>query len=284
MNTQITPLLSSSRREFIVGAAGIAIAGLAATSLLALLPKLSQDNVTLSLQTAKRLHLDLPEAKRIANQFVVKGNEGDGDWLELADYASASLDALDHLASLGAGFVTLGLEWLSPAMASQLARWKSHFLIFDSIDRLTPNVTRILNTSNHALVFSNLKHLDIEAAKYLVDDGYHPLDIHLPGVLSLPLAKTLSMHPHELSLSIYSLEPRAAKVLARHQGYYLNIASKQPFSENTLQAFSGNAMKYLTTNSGEYGCSLNWKATKDWWDSFHQSYAFAPVNSAPRMG
>lgn len=273
INTKTAPLLSGHRRKFIVSAAGIIVAGLAAASPLSLLSRLDQGSVCFGLAapTPKRLYLDLPEAKRVASQFVAEGNESvhGHDYLDLAAYASASLDALDHLASIEASFVGLGFEWLDPAMANQLARWKSYFLVLDNLGELTPKVTRILNTSNHALVFSNLKHLDIEAAEYLVDDdGHHPLDIHISGMLSLPLAKVLSRHPHELYLSVFSLEPQAAKALSRHHGYSLSVTSKAPFSEDVLRAFSGNAMRHLTTRSGvngffgseEIGYTLDWNA------------------------
>lgn len=265
---QNSSILISSRRKFIANTAGIVVAGLAAASPLLLLSRFDQGSVDSALTATlpKRLHLDLHEAKRISSLFVAEGESHSLSFLDLTDYASASLDALDYLAPLGASFASLGFEWLDPAMAKLLARWKSYFLIFDNLDKLTPKVTRILNTSNHPLIFSNLKHIGIEAAEYLVDDdGHHPLDIRIPGVLSLPLAKVFSKHPHELYLSIFNLEPQAAKALSRHQSYNLSVTSKAPFSKDALRAFSGDAMKRLTTVSGGYGYRLMWNVTEECW-------------------
>lgn len=139
MNIRTDPLLSSNRRKFITSAAGIAVAGLAAASPLSLISRLNRFGF--AAPTPKRLYLDLPEAKRVASQFAAEGNESghDHDYLDLAAYASASLDALDHLASIEAGFVGLGFEWLDPAMANQLARWKSFsFLISHKVQQAHP--------------------------------------------------------------------------------------------------------------------------------------------------
>jgi len=186
MNTKTIPLLSISRRRFIAGAAGIVVSGLAAASPLSLLSTLNQGSVDSQAQAPapKRLHLDLPEAKRIASQFVAEADEHGWDDLDLAAYVSASLDALDHLSSLDASFAYLGFERLDPGMAKLLARWKSYFLIFDNLCELTPEVARILNASSHALDFTNLQRLDIEAAGYLVDDRDEWLKIHIPGELA----------------------------------------------------------------------------------------------------
>jgi len=290
MNTKTTPLLSISRRRLIAGAAGIVVSELAAASPLSLLSTLNQGNVDLLSPTPKRLHLDLPEAKQVASQFAAEADEHGWGYLNLAAYASASRDALDHLAFIEAGYISLGFEWLDPAMASQLARWKSFGLEFVNLSELTPEVTRILNISSHFLDFPNLKRLDIETAKHLVDDGNggNPLKISLPGELSLPLAKVLSRHTHELYLSVSSLDRRVAKTLSQHQGYNLGVHSKMPFSEDSLRAFSGNAMRRLTTHSGvngfygseEIGYTLDWNATDEWWLSGAVPWALNNENKA----
>lgn len=265
MNTKTVPLLSSSRRRFIASAAGIVVAGLAATSPLSLLSLPEPGSIDLASPTPipKRLHLDLQEAKRIGSQFVAD-EQGFLSFLDLTDYASVSLNALDHLTHIDASFTSLGFEWIDPAMAKLLARWESYFLTFNKLDKLTPEITRVLNSSNHPLVFMNLKHLDVETAEYLVHEGTLPLHIRSLAELSPPLAKVLSRHAHELYLSVTSLEPLAADALSRHQGYNLSVTSKLAFPEDTLQAFAGDAMKHLSTDSGEYGYKLTWAATDEW--------------------
>ena len=214
----------------------------------------------------KRTHLGLRDAKLISSRFLAEGNECGEGYLDISAYKSASLGALDYLASIDAGFVGLGFEWVSADMAMRLARWKSYFLIFEKLNRLSPRAARILNTSSHPLEFPSLKRLDVEAAKYLVhDEGHHPLSIYISAGLGESLAKELIRHPHELYLSVHSLEPSVAEVLSRHQGYFLSLTSQSPISENSLRAFSGNALKCLTTDSGEYGYRLNWNTTEEWW-------------------
>lgn len=276
MHTKTATPLSIGRREFFASAAGIVATGLAAASPLSLLSGISRENVDLvmPIPTTKRLHLDLHEAKQIAASF----GDGDRSCCLMLDYTSASQEAIAHLSSLNASGAILGLESLNPDMANLLAGWKTPHLVFNNLGKLTPEVARHLNLSNHALGFLNLRRLDVKAARYLVGDGYFgELDINIHGVPSQSLVKVLSMHPYDLTLRVASLEPQAAKALSFHMGCYLRINSKAPFSEDTLQAFFGSAMKCLTTDlcdhfyvSGENGYTLDVTTNEEGWPDYRQ--------------
>lgn len=272
MNTELLP--NSSRRQFLVSAAGLAATGLVTASPLPLLSVQNPEDAKPEMRTPTplRLHLDLPEAIRIANQFVLKG--GIVPDLDLADYASASLDALDYLAHLDVCLVFLGIENLNVAMAERIVRWHPGFLIFENLDKLTPDAAKVLSRSDHQIDLG-LKCLDVETAKQLVSRRPEPnslgIGLYYLEEISLPLAEVLSADENALRLGVDSLSTKAAKALSCHRGHYLSITSKSSFATESLRAFAqSDPNKRLTFATSFNRSSSQWEDTivqdaKPWW-------------------
>lgn len=198
-------------------------------------------------------HLDLQTAKSIKEGF--EANPPDESYaLDLSSYRSASIEAIELLASLEFGFASIGLTDLSAAAATALSGWKSYFLIFERLSLLTPSAAEALGSEDaeHGLVFSQLKVLDSVSARYLVKAAGAgcPLSLQLSGQLTPRVASALAEHRHELSIDLAApLLPNAAEALAFHCGYNLQILSQLEITCEAIQRLGANPAKSISIGS-----------------------------------
>lgn len=195
-------------------------------------------------------HLDLITAQAIKERFQ-ENPPNESDVLDLSLFRSASMEAIELLASLEFGFADIGFTELSAEVAKALSAWNSYLLIFNRLSLLSPRAAKALGTDDaeHALVFSQLKLLDALSAQHLVKaTGLGcPLSLRLSGQLTPRVARALAEHRHELSIDLDTpLLPNTAGELASHNGYNLEIHSQTEITSEVIQRLRANPAKSLS--------------------------------------
>lgn len=177
------------------------------------------------------LMLDLAEAMKVHEQsppnlFLYSDGIYGSDDLDLSAYARATPEALEFLKSHGynsrveIGFVELGIN-----IASVLGRWDASY------------------------TFTNLDHIDVDAAALLSDgNGIRSFDklMNVPPELARELAKQDSI----LSLRMDSISLDVAGELVK-QADMLYLELKVPPSESVLQILTTHAGHYLQIGGWE---------------------------------
>jgi hypothetical protein len=200
-------------------------------------------------------HLDMREARKARGIFLVEealipnGRHDTAD-LDLSQYSSADLDAINYLAPLNGGFTYLGFEKLSPDMAEILSQWKSYFFCFDGLQSLCGEAAVHLGNTDagHGLAFDIPMKLDAQTTMALARNG-SPLNFNFKTEPDLLIAQALATHQHEMGLHFQAAlsSPSVAMALSRHAGYLLNLYMASRPSEPVLQALSSNPKKTVST-------------------------------------
>jgi hypothetical protein len=202
-------------------------------------------------------HLDLDVAKAIATEFLWNKqksdfSEGFGDDLDISEYSSASLEALQCLANLESGFAYIGVSSITPDMAKIFKGWKSYFLCFERIETLDfESAVQLGNPdADHALCFAQRMRIDAPTVEALCRNG-SVIDMKLHNVPDLSLARALASHDHEMFLAFPSadISTAVANALCQHNGYLLHLRMPQRPSHSVLREFASNPNKHLNVHS-----------------------------------
>lgn len=201
-------------------------------------------------EMAPTTHLDLAIARKIGAGFQSTLPDKMGI-LDLSSFQSASVEAIEILASLEFGFAQFGLTDLNTAAARALSAWKTYFLMFERLEFISPEAARALgsNGAEHALVFPHLNLLDPVSAVHLVNATGRgcPLSLRFSGPMTTQLARALAGHSHELFIDLVApLQPSAAEELAFHHGYSLEIRSQAPIPFQAIKRLEANPAKSLS--------------------------------------
>lgn len=204
-------------------------------------------------------------------------------WLMLGNFSRAADDALERLAAGMQNLegIELGINQLSPRAAKVLLGMNVAFLFLTGLRGLAEQAAFVLG----ACPFDArpIRHLRLEepiserAAAWLVgepppeDRCDRPLTVSVPSI-TLPVALALSRHTHELYLEVRDeiLTPDIAEVLSGHAGYSLTLDCDRGFSDETLQALSGNPGK-RTRKPGEWNRA--YVVDHDMWSNYYENDA-----------
>ncbi len=196
-------------------------------------------------EMAPTTHLDLATARKICAGFQATPPD-ETDILDLSSYRSASVEAIEILASFEFCFAQIGLTDLNKAAARALGS----------------------NDTEHALVFSQLNVLDPVSAGHLVNATgmVNPLSIRLSSHMTSQVARALAGHSHELFIELDApFPPSAAEKLAFHHGYCLEIRSQLPIPFQAIERLAANPAKSLSIYSpAEMDASVPNHAPRQW--------------------
>lgn len=179
-------------------------------------------------------------------------------WLMLGGFTRAKDNVLEMLAAgtMQVEGIELGLKRLSPRAARALLIMKVEFLFLTGLDELNEQAAFLLGA--YPFEFRPIRNLRLrkpisaQAAALLVGEPPpegscdRPLTVSVPSI-TLSVAQALARHTHELYLEVRDqpLSPEVAAVLANHAGYSLTLDCDCGFSDETLQALSGNPDKRI---------------------------------------
>lgn len=177
-------------------------------------------------------------------------------WLMLGSFHHAADDVLEQLAAGVRDLegIELGVNRLSPRAAKLLLGMNVRFLFLTGLHELDEQAAFVLGAcpfENRPIRSLRLEEsLSLRAATWLVgqsppkDSCDSPLSVSVPSI-NLPVAMALSRHTHELYLELRDqvLCPDVAAAFSAHAGYSLALTCDGDFSDETLQALSGNPGK-----------------------------------------
>lgn len=220
-------------------------------------------------EMAPTTHLDLATARKISAGFQATPPD-ETDILDLSNFRSASVEAMEILASLEFGFAEIGFTDLNTAAAKAFSAWKTYFMMFDRLAFVSPEAAMALGShdAEHAFVFTLLNELDSVSAGHLVNATGTgcPLSLRLSGPMTSQVARALAGHGHELFIDLDApLQPSAAEELAFHHGYILEIRSQVPISLQAIERLGANPAKSLSLSPpAEMDASVPNHAPRQW--------------------
>lgn len=200
--------------------------------------------------------------------------------LDLSNFRRCSDSALDRLVShIGPlDYFFFGVEDLPLGHALKLRRLKIGFLTLPNLVSLDDDAAYALGGwefgSKPIRTFDITRPISAKAARGLVgkappaESCDSPLHISLLS-LSPDVADALRQHTHELSLSIRDgeLTPEVAEILAKHDGYELQIWLPHKISEEAQIALSRNPSKRISIQKDG---ALIYVVDCDWWSSSYE--------------
>lgn len=200
--------------------------------------------------------------------------------LDLSNFRSCSDAALDCLVSrIGPlEYFWFGVEDLPLGHALKLRRLKIGLLALPNLISLDDDAAYALGGwefgSKPIRTFDIDRPISAKAARGLVGKALpaescdSPFGISLPS-LSTDVADALRQHTHELSISIRNeeLTPEVAEILAKHDGYELQIWLPHSISEAAQLALSRNPSKRISIQKEG---TLIYLVDCDWWSSSYE--------------
>lgn len=201
-------------------------------------------------------------------------------WLDLSDFRSCTDTALDRLVSdIGPlEYFWLGIEDLPLGHALKLRRLKIGLLALPNLISLDDDAAYALGGwefgGRPIRTLDIGSPLSVKAARGIVgkappkDMCDSPLHLSLPS-LSPMVADCLRQHTHELSVGIRDdeLTPEVAEILAKHDGYELQIWLPRRISEAAQLALSGNPSKRVSIQKDG---TLIYVVDCSWWSSSYE--------------
>lgn len=201
-------------------------------------------------------------------------------WLDLSDFRSCADTALDRLVSdIGPlEYFWLGIEDLPLGHALKLRRLKTGLLALPHLIGLDDDAAYALGAwefgGRPIRTLDIGSPLSVKAARGIVgkappkDMCDSPLHLSLPS-LSPMVADCLRQHTHELSVGIRDdeLTPEVAEILAKHDGYELQIWLPRRISEAAQLALSGNPSKRVSIQKDG---TLIYVVDCSWWSSSYE--------------
>lgn len=203
-------------------------------------------------------------------------------WLDLSDFRSCTDTALDRLVShIGPlEYFWLGVEDLPLGHALKLRRLKTGLLDLPNLISLDDDAAYALGGWEFGGRPIRTLHigspLSAKAARGLVGKALpkdmcdSPLHLSLP-LLSPMVADCLRQQTHELSIGIRDdeLTPEVAEILAKHDGYELQIWLPRRISEAAQLALSGNPRKRVSIQKDG---TLIYVVDCSWWSSSYEEW------------
>jgi hypothetical protein len=228
--------VNSERRRFLCAATGLVLSGWA-TSALATSANLSFPGTEDVGLIGRDQHLDLRTATEVAKPVIAEDGLG---IMYLDAFASASVEALEYLASVDMFVCHLDFKVMTQAMVDAVCRMDTAIL------SLGPRVdlkawcesAKFDETRGMTLDLSRAKQLDRDSARRLVRCGASAIVLSEFDQLSLEVAESLADFEGRLELRTDSLtNQKVAGALARHQGSTLEVVSDFKPNAAVVQAF-----------------------------------------------
>lgn len=229
------------------------------------------------------MELDLQTVDAILSgesSYLEKHDHSDLPWLDLSSFTSCSDSVLEYLVSNIAPleYFWFGVETLPLRHALKLRRMKIGLLALQNLISLEDDAAYALGGwefgSRPTRTIDIGSPLSVKAAQGLVgkappkDSCDSPLHVSLPS-LSPGVADILRQHTHELSVSIQDeeLTPEIAEILAKHDGYELQIWVPRRISEAAQLALSRNPSKRISIQKDG---TLIYVVDCSWWSSSYE--------------
>jgi hypothetical protein len=228
--------VNSERRRFLCAATGLVLSGWA-TSALATSANLSFAGTEDVGLISRDHHLDLRTAIEVAKPVVAEDGLG---ILYLDAFASASVEALEYLASIDMFVCHLDFKVMTQAMVGAVCSTDTAIL------SLGPRVdlkawcesAKFDETRGMTVDLSRAKQLDRDSARRLVRCGASTIELSEFDQLSLEVAESLADFEGCLEFRAGSLtNEKVAGALARHQGSTLEVVSNSKPNAAVVQSF-----------------------------------------------